>query len=96
MSLTIPANFPSSGTKEKKHIKEFIPRQTVQLKNSIQRVIEKNLWIEFLLLVMIIMTGIIEITTRRIPLGWYIVLIIMQIAFLLKNLANYYGRENNQ
>jgi len=77
MPLTKPENFiEKGGIDERDQNHPNFPKKVIKvfLKPLTQKVIEKELWFEVIISMMIFFTGIGELIGRKLSFGWFIIL----------------------
>lgn len=92
MPLTNPEEYIGDNSLSEKDAenRKFFGKRKLPRVNSIpSRIEKKNRWLEFAFILMILITGIVE-AIRTLPLIWHFGLIILMIAFIVKQMR---GKE---
>lgn len=90
MPLTNPEKYIGDNSLSEKDAenRKFLGKRKLPRVNSISSKIEKkNRWLEFAFILMILVTGIVE-AIRDLPVIWHVGLIILMIAFIVKQMRN--------
>jgi uncharacterized membrane protein (UPF0182 family) len=85
--LTDPTQFPEKGgIDERDQNHPNFPRKVVKvfMKPAVQKIVERNLWFETVMILMVFFTGCAELIGRQLSVFWYIVLLCVLFASAYK------------